>query len=251
MLLGAICAVLVLLFLLSLWFANTSWLKITHVSVSGENVVPQASIEEVVQDGLVGKYAGLFSKANIFFYPKKSIEQDLHTLYPTLGTISIRALDFHTIAVTVSEREPSALWCPAADSTQCVLLDESGFAYAHAPEYSGNVYKTYLGALPDGPLPKQFLTPERFHSLSALVETFAKKIATTTVTTVAVDENNDVHIGTSDGYKILFALEENGGDVFQHFVLTLTAAPFTTHALSEFEYIDLRFGDKVYYKLKN
>ncbi|MBY0472928.1 hypothetical protein K2Q00_01410 [Patescibacteria group bacterium] len=248
---GIIFAILVLLFLLCLWVANTSLLRITHVSVSGENVIPQTSIEEVVRDDIVGSYAGLFSKANIFLYPKKNIEEDLHRLYPTLGSVDVRALDFHTVAITVAERTPSALWCPSADSTQCVLLDESGLAYAHAPEYSGNVYRVYLGALSDGPLPKQFLTPATFHSLSALVETFAKKIAPATITTVTVDEHNDVRLSSSGGYEIVFALGESGGDIFQRFTLTLTAAPFTTHALSEFDYIDLRFGDKVYYKLKN
>lgn len=202
-------------------------------------------------DDMAGKYAGLFSKANIFLYPKSKIENDLRTLYPTLGNASVHALDFHTISVSVAERTPFALWCPSADSAQCVLLDESGLAYAHAPQYSGNVYQVYTGPLPDGPLPKQFLTPEYFHSLSALVTTFSKKIAPDTITSVLVDENNDVHLKTSGGYEIMFALGADGGDVFENFSLTLTAAPFTTHKLSDFQYIDLRFGDKVYYKLKN
>ncbi len=237
-----------------MWFANTSWLRITHVSVSGENVIPQASIEEVANDNIAGKYVGLFSKANIFLYPKGKIENDLKMLYPTLGSTDIHALDFHTISVTVAERTPHALWCGNGNATSsegCVLLDDSGLAYAYAPEYSGHVYETYIGALPEGPLPKQFLTPALFHSLSALVETFAKKIAPDGITTVTIDEHNDVRIAASGGYDILFALGDSGGDIFQRFTLTLTAAPFTTHKLSEFQYIDLRFGDKVYYKLKN
>lgn len=219
--------------------------------MSGENVIPETSIETVVKDDIAGAYLGLFSKANIFFYPKHKIERDLRALYPTLGSADVHALDFHTITVAVAERVPYALWCPSADSHECVLLDEGGFAYAHAPEYSGNVYETYIGTLPEGPLPKQFLTPASFHSLSALVKTFVKKITPDVIQTVTVDDNSDVHLAVSGGYEILFALDDDGGDVFQHFTLTLTAAPFTTHTLSDFEYIDLRFGDKVYYKLKN
>lgn len=248
---GIIFVILVLLFLLSLWVSNTAWLKITRVSVSGENVIPQSSIEEVVQNGIEGRYAGMFSKANIFFYPKKKIAHDLRTLYPTLGTVDVRALDLHTVSVAVAERSPHALWCPSADLTGCILLDEAGLGYAHAPEYSGHVYETYIGDVSEGPLPKQFLTPADFHSLSALVKTFSKKIAPDTVTTITVDSDNDAHLKTSGGYEILFALRDNGGDVFQRFTLTITAAPFTTHTLAEFQYIDLRFGDKVYYKLKS
>lgn len=258
---GIIFAILIVLFLLSLWFVNTSWLRIMNVTVSGQNVIPEASIQAVVTDDIAGRYAGLFSKANIFFYPKHKIETDLRVLYPTLGNADVHAVDFHTVAISVNERTPYALWCAndaaaASNGTDlsaggCVLLDESGLAYAHAPEYSGHVYETYIGALADGPLPKQFLTPASFHSLSALVDTFSKKIATNTITTVTIDEHKDVHLATAEGYSILFALDDDSGDVFQHFSLILGAAPFTTHKLSDFQYVDLRFGDKVYYKLKN
>ena len=33
--------------------------------------------------------------------------------------------------------------------------------------------------------------------------------------------------------------------------LALEAEPFKGHALSDFEYLDLRFGDRLYYKLKS
>jgi len=251
---GIIFGILVVLFLLSLWFSNTAWLKIASVSVSGENVVPASSIEAVVTDNISGRYFGMFSRANIFFYPKDKIENDLHTLYPTLGDTNIHALDLHTLSVTVVERTPYALWCgngAATSSGGCVLLDEKGLAYAYAPEFSGHVYEMYIGALPEGPLPKQFLTPTSFHSLSALVETFSKKIAPDVIVKVVIDENNDVHLVSSGGYEIKFSLADETGAVFQRFTLTLTADPFTTHPLSDFEYIDLRFGDKVYYKLKS
>lgn len=245
--------VLVLFFLFSLWFANTAWLRITRVSVSGENVIPQTSIETVANDVIASKYLGLYSKANILLYPKSKILRELHTLYPTLQTADIHASDFHTIAITVTERTPHALWCSASSAT-CVLLDDDGLAYANAPDYSGAVYEKYYGALPDGPLPKQFLTPAEFRSLSALIDAFAKKVAPDTITTIEVDENKDVHVsiaGETGGYKILFALGDNSGSVFERFTIALTAGPFTTHKLSDFEYIDLRFGTKVYYKLKN
>ncbi len=245
---GIIFALLVLVFLLSLWLANTALFKITHVSVSGEDVIPENSIETVVQDNITGRFAGLYSKANIFLYPKHKIEADLRALYPTLMSADIHALDFHTITVAVTERAPAALWC---DDSSCSLIDKDGLVYAHAPDYSGNVYETYVGALPGGALPQQFLTPTEFHSLSALVGALNKKIAPDAVSKVIVDENNDVHLHISSGYEILFALKDNGGSVFEHFTLILTADPFTTHPLSDFEYIDLRFGDKVYYKLKN
>jgi hypothetical protein len=48
----------------------------------------------------------------------------------------------------------------------------------------------------------------------------------------------------------LFALGDDAGAVYQHFTLALTADIFKAHKLSDFHYLDLRFGNKLYYKLR-
>ena len=251
---GGVVFCFFLIFLFFWWLFNASFLAITSVDVSGENVIPASSIQTAVQSDISGSYLGLFSKGSVLIYPKHAIERDLLALYPTLMSVDVHAEDFHTISVSVVERTPFALWC-GADTTvtndACALLDQNGLAYANAPSYSGEVYQTYFGTLPDGPLPKQFLTSAEFHSLSALATAFSGKVGTDTLQTIYIDPNNDVHLAFSGGYEILFGLHDDSGQVFQRFSLALTADPFTTHPLSDFEYIDLRFGDKVYYKLAN
>jgi hypothetical protein len=229
--------------------ANANFLQITSTEVSGAQHIPQSAIIAAVSHDLNGKYAGLFSHANIFLYPKTRIQHDLLALYPTLSNAEVRAQNFHTISVAVTERTAEATWCGTSPDAQgsCVSLDDTGLAYANAPDQATS---TYFGPLPAGPLPKQFLTPASFRSLSALVATFAQKVTPDAVESVTVDENNDVTLSFSPGYKLLFSLNDDSGAVFQHFTLVLTSAPFLSHSLNDFEYIDLRFGDKVYYKLK-
>ncbi len=241
---------LLVLFLCIWWFLNASFLLIRDVEVSGNNVVPASSIEAAALHDTLGKYIGLFSKADIFFYPKDQITRDLLALYPTLKTVRVGAKDFHTIQIEVTERSPYALWC-FADDAHCVLLDADGLAYANAPEYSGQVYTTYVSGQRGNTLPQQFLTPEKFHTLAALVDAFSKKLGSDHVREVGVDENEDVHLKISSGYELILPLDADTGTIFNNFSLALTSAPFSSHPLSDFQYIDLRFGDKVYYKLKN
>jgi cell division septal protein FtsQ len=240
-------------FLFFWWFFNASFLKITSIQVSGENVIPESSITNAVQDDISGSYLGLFSRSSIFLYPKNKIVADLTGLYPTLSSVSINAQDFHTINVVVSEREAHALWCGSDPATaqSCFLLDTDGLAYANAPQYSGEVFRTYYGPLPSDALPQQFLSQASFHSLAALVDAFQGVIASDTVQSISIDTNDDVHLAFDSGAEILFALHDDSGQIFQRFSLALTAEPLLSHPLSDFEYVDLRFGDKVYYKLKN
>lgn len=269
---GSVFGALLAIFLLCWAFLNASFVRITNIEISGTDVLPVSTVKEAVEHSMEGNYVHLFSKNSIFLYPKAGIAQDLRRLFPTLKTVSVNAKDFHTVAVVVSERTPAALWCPSTSSdptggTQdttleidssdatvsydCALLDEDGLAYANAPQYSGKVYQQYFGTLPLGPLPKQFLKPEQFRSLSALAKEFEKKLAPDVLDAITVDDNNDVHLSFDGAYEVLFALEEDTGVLFDRFSLTLTAAPFTEHKLSDFMYVDLRFGDKVYYKLKS
>lgn len=249
---GIILGFLLIVFLLALWIFNTSLLKISNVDVSGENIIPASSIEAAVLHDMEGSYAGLFSRANLFLYPRERIVRELLSLYPTLMSADVHIYDFHSISVSVVERQPKALWCGAAsgDFHNCLLLDANGLAYANAPDYSGQVYHTYVGPLGSGPLPKQFLTAQGFYSLDALVGAFAGALASDTIKTIEIDEHNDVHLITSNGCEILFALKDDSGAIFQHFSLALTAPPLNSKPLSAFQYVDLRFGNKVYYKLK-
>lgn len=248
---AAMCiALLVAIFLFFWWFFNASFLTIRDIEVTGENIVPESSIDLSIRHDIKGQYMGLFSKAGIFFYPKERIEQNLLMLYPTLKSVHISAKDFHTIKVEVTERTPEALWC-GEEGGQCYLLDADGLAYANAPQYAGQVYQTYSGSLPGDVLPRQFSTPEEFHSLSALVDVFSKKFAPDKVRRVTVDAHNDVRLSFSGGFDVLFALHDDGGAIFNNISLAMTTEPFLSRPLSDFEYIDARFDNKVYYKLKN
>ena len=48
-----------------------------------------------------------------------------------------------------------------------------------------------------------------------------------------------------NGFVLKFALNDQAGDIFERFSLALDSAPFGAHQLSEFEYLDLRFGGQV------
>ena len=54
----------------------------------------------------------------------------------------------------------------------------------------------------------------------------------------------------ADNFTLIFTLVDQGGDVFERLTLALTSGPMAAHKLGDFQYLDLRFGDKLYYKLK-
>ena len=225
-----------------------SSLQIKDVAVSGAQTLSSGTVETFARDRLSGEYWYVFSKSNIFLYPKQQIAADLIKAYPVLASADVHAVDFHTIAVNLVEREPRALWC--TQDERCLFMDENGVAYGEAPTFSEPVYLSYYGTTTGEALPKQYLTPEQFQSLSALVYALAQKISDSAIVAVDVDTNKDVSVRFANSFTLRFALSDAGGDIFERFSLALTSEPMKAHKLTDFEYLDLRFGDKLYYKLR-
>ena len=222
-------------------------LQVQAVAVAGTRTLSPNTLETFARDRLAGTYWYVLPKSNIFLYPKRQIAADLMSAYPVLASADVHANDFQSIAVNVVEREPRALWC---EEVRCFFMDENGVAYGEAPVFSEPIYLTYKGALGGDRLPKQYLTPAEFQALSALVDAIAQKLADEQIQAVSVDTAKDVTVQFVSGFTLRFALQDQGGDVFERFTLALTADPLATRKLSDFEYLDLRFGDKLYYKLR-
>ena len=238
------------------WLSYAPFLRITVINVSGEQTLDTATITTFVQNEIAGYRWYLFANNDIFLYPKTQIETDLPAQMPVIASAEVRAVNFHTIAVDIVERQPKALWCAGnldASSTNCLLLDQSGAAYAPADLSivgQNGGYQHYYGTLSNTTTtPQQYLPPTVFTSLSALVDTIAESQPQDSVTSVYVDENNDVHVDFASGFKLLFTLSDDGG-VYSRFQLALQSDAFAGHTIADFQYLDLRFGDRLYYKLK-
>jgi len=261
---AVVCGLLLLIFGVLVGLSRASFLRINSVVVSGASDALAAQVQARVAAQLAGSYGYVFARDNIFLYPKAAITKDLLAHFPELRSVTVEGSSWHALSVAVAERAPVALWCGAGDAVSdsssifanqnCFLLDKNGLVYAPAPDAPSSLQK-YFGAATStttgSDLPKQYLTPAQFASLAAFVSALAGKVPGDTVASVRVDDANNARVAFISGFELRFLLSDNAGDVLQHFALAQTASIFKTHQLSDFLYLDLRFGEKIYYKLKN
>lgn len=252
---GALAFAALLIFGGFVWLSWAPFLRVTKIEVSGTKSLPPGELMAYAQQQLAGSYAFLFARNNVFLYPRAGIEAGLLEQYPTLRAADVHAKDFHTVEVNVAERQPVALWCPSAGSEQaggCSYMDEQGLIYAPAPAYSDAPYVTYQGAATSTPQSglKQYLTQDAFQSLAALVAALEAKETNDPVVQVAVDGTGDARVYFKDDFLLILSTKDDAGDVYQRFVLALQSDAFAGKQLSDFDYLDLRFGDKLYYKAK-
>lgn len=234
-------------------------LQIKNIVVRGNKVLTEDEIKLKVWDELSGKYLRVFPETNVFLYPQKTVEENLTALFPRIGSVSAELDAERILTVTLTEREPFALWCgreiaevPADDA--CSYIDDKGFVFAKAPHFSGNAYFEFYGKgmLPDGdPAGHDFLPLVSYqHILKVKEELESFHIHPTKI--FAADDGG-AFFSEASGYGIRFntdqdisLLQSNMQAVFRSSSWGNTAA-----AASRLEYLDFRFGNKVYYKHKD
>jgi hypothetical protein len=254
-----IIAVLVVLVVLALiagffYLMRAPFLRIQTVQVNGADAETEREIQQYVMGQLSGYY-GFMPKNHVWEYAKLDLEDGILSAFPRLASATPKLQSLTMLTVTVSGRLPYALWCGESASVispSCQVVDQNGVAYGVATTTNSQPFVRYYGALDTGHVPAQFLTQKDFRSLAAATEALAQILNVGPVASAAVDHSGTVTMRFQDGFVILFKLSDAAGTtdaLTEHLALALKSKPFKENKLSDFEYLDLRFGDSLYYKL--
>lgn len=235
--------------------ANISALQVKDVVIEGNEVTTDEELSALVRQNVSGSYLGLFPRSNILLYPRAAIERAIEAAEPRIASAAVALSSGNTIALTVKEREPSALWCEGTYDTQeaihdpCYFIDGDGLIYGKAPVFTGDVYIRYWGIHGGDPTGLQLLELAAYREMSYLLETLPKfSLEPTDV--VFNDQNADVTVYLKGRARLLFTRKQSLGEVLENLDSVLSSEPLGGRDALELDYIDLRFGNKIYYRLK-
>lgn len=219
---------------------------ISDIEVYGAKVITEDEVSRSVLSTLSGKFLWLIPKSNVLFIPRGEVEANLMREYPRLSSISLSLSGTKILSASVVEREPYALYCQNSDAEdKCYFLDESGFIFDEAPDFSGVVYFIYRGeGLPE-PKGRQFLPHDKFRELSAFVENI-DKIGFEPVS------HSDAEIIMRNGTKLAW---KEGGDltrIFSNLKLFLESPEIRAQEnfINKVRVFDLSTENKVFYRFK-
>lgn len=248
----------ILLVTFSSWVLHRPYLQINHIIVNGNSVVSDKDITDVTENVLSGKYVFLFPRTNSLLYPEKEIETSVLAAFKKIERVDIVRIDFQTLSMEVEEQKPHALWCGEEGDTltdgeeerNCYFLNAEGFIFSHAPNFTGNVFLRFYGGIMDGnPIGAYYLkTNNEFIRTNVLIDSI-KKLDMNPIELRLLEEA-DMELYMDGGSKILFARDQRPSEVLDNLKVVLESETFQNKAKRDIEYIDLRFGNKVYFKLK-
>lgn len=225
--------------------SHHSRVSIHTIEVSGvEKISPEevrAVAARVLDDGLFH----LFSQSNIFLYPKKDLDAELRSAFPRIHDISITRDAFfgQTLRIDIGERAAFAIWC----SSECFLMDRGGFIFARAEGLTESGY-AFGGGLDESrsPIGQTFLYGHLKESLALLSLLERAGYAPRGLT---VESEQDFSVLLIDGFFILATFEEEEEKLVRRLALALSSDALRGKE-ADIEYVDLRFGNKLFYKMK-
>lgn len=239
--------------------------SIDHVEISGAEEVEPEIVQSVVEKKLEGDSFTFLSPRNIFFYPRRAIETTLQEYFPRIESAKVarESLLATAISVTVKERDAFARWCTkgftdSGDTTfDCYAMDTTGYIFAPATT-SARFATAYVfegafaastgsgQAASSTPLGQTYL-PGRFAGVLALLERLGQ--AGISAEKVWLEGEQDFSVMLSRGFEIHAAFGTDVGLLVKNLELVLASEALRGKE-DQLEYIDLRFGNRVYYKLK-
>lgn len=256
------------------YLSHLESLNIGNFEVSGHRVIDVEELETAAREQLAGKYLFIFPKSNILYYTKNSLEDGLKDKFKRIKEISFSIKDKRTLQISLTEREPKYTWCgvelPLSDANDsahtCYFMDDTGYIFDKAPYFSGEVYFKFYGMpqvsdvgrpTSDGdfdPLGSHFFGQNfgQFILFRDVLVNMGMKPKS-----LYVNKDKDVEIHLSRGQsvaeepKIILKTDTDFKNAAENLDAAMDTEPLKTDFQKKYQtlqYIDLRFGNKVYYR---
>src|SRR3989344_1513700 len=235
----------------------SAWQKINieNIEVSGNRVVDESEIEALARGGISGYYFWLYPKSNFLIYPKRQIARAITENFKTIKNVAIKLSGNQTILIAVSEREPKYTWCgdlppDAGTNTPCYFMDDTGFIFAHAPFFSGDVYFRFFGSVAETTPLGEYFTEGNLSKLVSFRSAVESFNLTPSFIVVGRDGDAELYLARNakgNAPKIIFKPNGDIEKAVENLKAVLESEDIK-EKLSTLEYIDLRYGNKVYFK---
>lgn len=230
-----------------------SYFQIQEVRIVGDGLEQDAQeLQTAINGVLSGNYAMVIPRRFIFGMNGQTLAQRLMAAMPRFETISVTKQFPNVLSVSYAKRTFFALLCNDAaqsDVHACGYIDRTGFVYEDAPEASGSLIVKVTSDLPSVKVGTRAIDEPTIKQM-ALFGEGVQRIAGLRLTAyeLSVQTPNELRLHVADGFTLIVKKEGNPETVL-HILYTVLDQEIKDKK-SKLDYIDLRLGNKVFYKYK-
>lgn len=228
----------------AIWSLYIPKLRIQKISVEGAEILSVERITSNISEFLKGRYLWLIPKDNIFIASKKEINRNLLNNFPRIKEILLNKNFPNNLSIKIKERRSEALLCKK-ESDECVYTDEDGFVFEKAPYFSGEIFLKFFDERDvKSSVFDKLLLVEQFKGLIDFKNYISRE--NIKISSINLKKDGIYELQTSEGLVILLNERNDFRLAFENLKTALDSS--IKENQKNLEYIDLRFGNKVFYK---
>lgn len=216
------------------------------VEVSGGTTVSHDEVGQAVWRALSGNHFLLIAKRFIYIYPHDAVVAEVSNI-PRVYDVDV-SQEGKTLLVHFEEYIPEALWCSGVpEDSSCVFITEDGYGFSEAPQLHGGVFVRFIQQGVTSTPQTIAFTADEMIRMQALIKGFAEDF-NYDVESVVITKDNDEEYRLARGSTLLVAQSDSEDKVLGKLHSIFTSPDFTHLTTETFNYIDLRFGNRVFVK---
>jgi hypothetical protein len=221
---------------------------IKEVKITGNTFVGTSEIDQKAQELLSKNIAWIIPSKNIFLFSKNDLKENL-LKNPAITSVKIRKDFFDTLSIEITEQEKEMIYCTSTDKTDCYYVNKTGFIYAKVEDILIPEQEILIYNEQGVKKIKETLLEEKGYTDIVL---FVKNVSRQDIKIreVYIKPDSIIEFVTQDNTRLITSLFDEFKKDFANLVALFEKEVLTKDQLPLVDYIDLRFGNKVFYKNK-
>lgn len=216
------------------WFTYGSLWKINNIEIVDARHTDVEALKTDIYNITEKKKFLIIPNNHILFLSKKRVTDHILENYPSVESVEIKKTKDRDIIISIKDRMPMGVWC----DDNCFFFDDLGILFKKSFDYTGAVF-TRWGTTASSTL--------KFYDKvlcldSCIDKTFVNFLSQNKIKEVSM-EGDDFKMFTEYGFYIK-ALN-NASTTMRNIALFKKEYAGDLKAL---QYVDVRFGDKIFYK---
>lgn len=233
-----------------IFFLRSDFLKIKQVSVETGSLVSEDRVRELATGFMSGSKLLFVPKANIFFFDSQDLEKKIASEFGGVESVDVdRQIFSFGIDIKIKERGALFAFCNKSEAgEECFNMSRDGFVFEEEGadiNLDGKI--VFYSQRNETVLRSFFDTKERVENYMKFIDSIrARNINISSVTIESFDES---FLSTDVG-RVVFNPSDDPYAAAQNASLLIEDIR-KQNPEAKFEYIDTRFGNKMFYKLAN
>lgn len=227
------------------WYGSRAEsLTLTDIHVRGGDTISHEVVRAATAELLDGTYYRLVPRRFAWTYPAAAITARVKDI-ERVKDVTVERPSGTTVSVSFTEYYPAALWCSSATSTECMYVDADGYTFAEAPSLDGGVLLRLSDSRQAPTSSTQGFSPEFIQTQTALTDRLLEQLELR-VAAIARTSDTEAVYYLAGGGQLRINTHTPIAETFNNLVTVLSTDEFQHLEPGNFQYIDLRFGNKVF-----